>query len=315
MSPLDRRGKALFLSVLFLLPGLACGEDSDPFPDLRDPYLGQKPPSLVPELFAPGIISTDATEGSCAFMADGRLFLFYRRGSGILFTELDKDRWTAPRQVPFGVEGQDGDFIVAPDGRTIFFASGRPVTKKGEPLRDHNIWRTERLASGWTEPVLLDPPVNTDAHESYPSIAADGSLYFFSRREGGLGGADIYRSVLQDGNYAQVGNLGGAINSKEDDLDPFIAPDGSYLVFASDRPGGYGDFDFYISFEGTNGAWLPPLNMGEAFNSPHSEYIFQATLDGRYLFFTSSRTGHRDIYWVDSRILQGLREAALESSS
>jgi Tol biopolymer transport system component len=241
-------------------------------------------------------------------MSDGTVFLFSRRGKGILITELEDHGWTAPRQAPFAMEGHDGDFIIAPDGRTIFFASGRPVSQGGEPLKDHNIWRTERTTSGWTKPELLGSAVNTDAHESYPSLSNAWTLYYFGRGAGGLGQSDIYRAELVDGKYEQIHNLGGMINTEHHEVDPFIAPDESYLIFASDRPGGYGSDDFYISFRGPDGKWMPPMNMGDTINSPHTEYIVNVTPDGKYLFFTSDKSGNRDIYWVDAKILDELRE-------
>jgi hypothetical protein len=294
---------ALWIVASLFLVGLSPQKD---FPAPKGPYLGQKPPGLVPEVFAPGIISTDAGEGCSGFMDNGKAFLFSRRGKGILFTELKRGRWTPPAKVSFAKPGQDGDFIVAPDGKTVYFASGRPVSGGSQPLRDHNIWKTVRTESGWTEPEPLPAPVNTGAHESYPALSKDGTLYFFSRREGGFGQSDLYKSEIVNGRYTEVANLGAVFNTEHHEVDPFIAPDESYLIFASDRPGGYGSDDFYICFKGTDGQWLPPRNMGDKINSAHTEYIINVTLDGKYLFFTSNKSGNRDIYWVDAGIIERL---------
>ncbi len=284
---------------------------SDDFPVLKGPYFGQQPPGLEPEVFAPGVISTEAGEGCSGFMSDGKLFLFARRGRGILLTELTNGAWTRPEEAGFSLRGQDGDFIIAPDDQTVLFASGRPVEKGGSSLRDHNIWKTVRTSSGWKEPELLASPVNTDAHESYPSLSADGTLYFFSRREGGFGQSDIYLSEPVNGRYEEVVNLGNIINTEHHEVDPFIAPDESYLIFASDRPGGYGSDDFYICFKSSDAEWLPPMNMGDQINSRHTEYIVNVTLDGKYLFFTSDKNGSRDVFWVDREVIDALKTKLL----
>ena len=295
----------LFLS--FFLQG-----QEDPFSSLEGPYLGQRPPGLEPEVFAPEIISTEVGEGCSGFMSDGKLFLFARRGRGILFTELRGGAWTTPKEAGFSSKYQDADFIIAPGGKTVFFASGRPVEEGGPSLRDHNIWKTARTSSGWTEPELLANPVNTDAHESYPSLSAGGTLYFFSRREGGFGQSDLYRSELSNGGYEDVINLGASINTEHHEVDPFVAPDESYLIFASDRPGGHGSDDFYVCFKGSDGEWLAPMNMGDKINSPYTEYIVNVTLDGKYLFYTSDKNGSRDIFWVDHKVIDELKAELLK---
>lgn len=100
----------------------------------------------------------------------------------------------------------------------------------------------EKTATGqpaWGAPKHLDAPINTKAQEFYPSVTADGTLYFSSTREGGKGRGDIWRARLVDGRYSEPENLGEAINSQFSEGDPFIAPDESYLVFVSyGRPDG-----------------------------------------------------------------------------
>lgn len=296
--------------VVLCIPSLIVFGQDPSFPVLRGPYLGQKPPGMTPEVFAPGIISTQATEGGSPFSRDGRTFLFARAGSaedGILIMELKEGVWSRPRLASFSAGEHDWDFTLSPDGNTVFVASGRPIRDGGPPVQNHRIWVSERTDGTWSEPHLLPSPVNSGHHDSYPSVTDDGTLYFFSRRDAGLGSADIYRSMRVNGQYAEVHNIGEPVNSQHADLDPFIAPDESYIVFCSNRPGGYGTADLYVAFRQADGSWTEPVNMGEQVNSPFQEYIPAVTPDGRYFFFTSNKSGNRDIYWVDARIIEDLR--------
>jgi len=298
-----------FLIILSfeILPALP---KPDNFSKLKGPWLGQKPPGMTPEIFAPGIISTDANEGCCCFSKDGRLFLFARGNSdltGILLMEQKDNFWTRPRLAPFSAGTVDWDFMLAPDDKTVFISSGRPIVPGGEVQRDYRIWTSERSDQGWSEPFLLPHPVNTGSHDSYPSVSEIGTLYFFSNRGGGLGAGDIYKSQKIAGKYKSVENLGSTINSEYHEVDAFIAPDESYLIFCSDKPDGFGRADIYISFRTKNGMWSEPVNMGENINTSFSEYIPWVSPDSRYFFFTSNKSGDRDIYWVDAKIIEELK--------
>ena len=74
--------------------------------------------------------------------------------------------------------------------------------------------------TGWAEPIPL--AINSDRFDRWPSVTADGTLYFFSGRDGRLGGYDIYRSEKRNGVYSSVENLGPTINTKADELDPLL---------------------------------------------------------------------------------------------
>jgi len=285
-------------------------KDKSDFPVLKGPYLGQKPPGKTPKIFAPGIISTAANEGCSSFSPDGRLYMFVRARSaldGILMMKQIDGVWQKPRLTSFSAGKYDWDFMLAPDGKTVFVSSGRPTQTGGAPLRDYRIWISERSGKGWSEPRLLPAPVNTGRHDSYPSVTNDRTLYFFSNRSGGLGEGDIYLSRSVNGQYKKVENLGIPINTTYHEVDPFIDPDERYLIFCSDKPDGYGKADIYVAFREKNGSWTQPVNMGEKINTPHSEYIPYVTPDGRYFFFTTNKTGNRDIYWVDAKIIKELK--------
>jgi Tol biopolymer transport system component len=301
----------LILAILFfsILGCTKVQQKSSDFPILRGPYLGQKPPGMIPEIFATGVISTESfTEGGCAFTLDAELFLFNRRlpheaHSNIYVTELKDGIWTTPSPAPFNSKYADWDYHFAPDGRTFYFTSKRPLSETGEPSQYGQIWVTQLNAAGWTPPRMLEYPINTtDSHNIYPSVTREGTLYFFSRRDGGFGERDVYSAKLTDGKYREVKNLGEDINTEYAEYDLYVAPDESYIIFSSDRPGGYGEYnDVYIAFRKNESSWTEPENLGREFRDSGVSCV---TLDGKFIFFTTGRTGKSDIYWVDAKIIE-----------
>jgi hypothetical protein len=311
-----KRARGLVLATLALTFGFAAalvggswlvGQDRPPFPRLRGPYLGQTPPGLTPEPFAPGIITTDAEEGSSGFALNGTVFLFQKfldRRCHTYVTRLKGGTWTAPELIPFWeTMAENGDFAVSSDDRTLLYQ----VRTGAGPTTLSHIWRAEITPAGWDEPAALPAPVNTAYFESYASDTSDGTLYFFSGRPGGKGRFDLYASAFRDGGYADPVNL-EALNTAYDEWDPFVAPDESYLIFCSTKPGGSGRDDIYISFRGEDGRWGPPVNLGPEINSAGSENRPWVTRDGKYFFFTSTRHGSRDVFWVRAEYLDRFKK-------
>lgn len=285
----------ILLAIILIITGFA---QQDDFPILRGPYLGQKPPGMTPEIFAPGIVSTDQGEFNAAFSPDGREFYFSVNEPGgretMRFMIFEDDRWTPPLPVPFISSQNDCDPIFSHDGNRLYFISTRPK-KDRAGSRNWDIWYVEKRNSGWSDPINAGPPVNSDGDEYYVSLTKDGTIYFASNRPGGLGSFDIYRSRFIEGQYATPENLGAAINSKFLEHDPFISPDESYLLFTSvDRPGGFGTGDLYISTLRKDGTWAEAKNLGKTFNTNGYDFCPIVSPDGKYFFFT--REG--DIYWV-----------------
>lgn len=279
-------------------------------PQLKGPYLGQTPPGETPELFAPGVVCTDANEGCVSFSRDGNLFLFTRGGDlnpGIMMMEQTDGIWTQPKLASFSAGKTDWDFMLAPDDSTVFVSSGRPEKNGEEPLRNYRIWVSQRTGNKWSVPRMLPAPVNSGQHDSYPAITSDGTLYFFSRRSGGMGEGDIYMARRINGKYPEVKNLGTPINTEYHEVDPYISPDESYMIFCSMKPGGYGHADIYITYRQPDGSWSDPKNMGDKINSKYAEYIPYVSPDGKYFFFTTNKSGQRDIYWMSSGIIRKLR--------
>ncbi|MCP5106099.1 MAG: hypothetical protein GY950_22125, partial [bacterium] len=277
-------------------------------PVLKGEYLGQPKPGLVPVLFAPGFVSTEHRQLNAVFTADGKEFYFSvskpNTPFAIMVTKQVNGQWSTPAVIPFGGKHSDVDHSISPDGKRFFFCSRRPVNVDDKPKKDHDFWVAERINKDWSEPRHLGFEVNTDKEDYYPVVTRDGTLYFSSQREG-EGTNNIYHSRLKDGKYTKADKLGEAVNTEYREFDPFIAPDESFLIFASERPDGYGASDLYISFRKEDGAWAKAKNMGEGINSSGPDFTPMLSPDGKYLFFTSGRGGVNDIYWVDAKIIKG----------
>ncbi len=287
------------------------------FPVLEGDYLGQTPPTDKPLLFAPGIIcSIWGLHSTAVFSPDGSevywapMMTFpgeiYSRG-GLLMMKRIEGRWTAPEWAPFsGPDGEDDVPFFSADGKTLYFMSQRPLP--GETgSGSERIWSVRRTANGWSEPRPLDPNVNS-LHKHWEfSLDLAGNVYFAGNSPGGLGMNDIYEARITKGGYEKPVNLGRPVNSEAGEESPFIAPDGSYLLFSR-------RYDLWASFRGKDGAWSEPVNLGPGVNSPSIELCPVVTADGKYLFFLSQRDGESHAYWVSAKVLDDLKAKALGAS-
>lgn len=249
-------------------------------------------PLTAPRLFAEGIVSTGHYDSHPAFTPDGRTLYFLRSTPSfdlwtILVTRFGNGKWRTPEVASFSGRYSDADPFVTPDGSRLWFISNRPVAGKAQP--DLDVWYVDRTGEGWGEPKNPGPPINSPGNEWYPTIAANGTIYFGSDREGGKGRTDIYRCRWAEGKYSEAENLGEPINSTFNEFEALVAPDESYLILmAGGRPGARGGFDLYVSHQ-KSGKWTEPVNLGDAINSAANEYSPAISPDGRYFFWTSAR--------------------------
>lgn len=219
-------------------------------------------------------------------------------------------RWTAPEVASFSRDFSNVDLAISYDGKRVFFGSTRPRPGETE-IREgvFDMWFADRTETGWGEEQYLGPVVNSGKSQIYPTVTRDGTLYFQAVREGGYGKADIYRSRLIDGVYQTPENLGPVINSENYEGDVFVADDESYLIVSVyGRTDGFGEGDLYISFRDLAGSWSPLKNMGGAINSDKRDFCPMVSPDGKYFFFSSKRAGEGDIFWVDAKVIDALRD-------
>ena len=283
---------------------------------LRGPYLGQEPPGMEPEVFAPGVVSTTADEVNSVFTPDGREFYFSAfipgHGYTIMVMKQTGSGWGRMAVAPFSGKYSEVDIFISPDGTQGFFISKRPYRENQDRSSGYQIWAMDRIEGAWTNTRHLGPNVNPGSRQLYPSVSRNGTLYFSSNC-GGFGKMDFFKSEFVDGQYAKSENLGDAINTRYDESDALIAPDESFLIFTSSgRPDGYGSGDLYISFRWASGSWTKAVNMGERLNTASSEFCPILSPDGKYFFFTSGRGGSDDIYWVDAAIIEAYKPEDLK---
>jgi ankyrin repeat protein len=290
----------------------ASGASRDPleFPTLEGAYLGQRPPGDTPEVFALGIVSSIwGLHSSVAFSPDGSTALWtpmvvrpgaiYSTGVIYMITR-ENNRWTAPRIAPFSGKFDDDVPFFAPDGKKLYFISNCPLP--GNPRSGkERIWVMDKIPNGWSEPKPIDSAVNDRQLHWQFSVDPRGSIYFSTSSPEGFGRGDIYVSLLDRGAYTAPKNLGPAVNTEKEEATPFIAPDGSYLIFQR-------SLDLYISYSQEDGTWTAAQSLGAPINTPGNELCPLVSPDGKYLFFISTRGGKNQVFWVDAGFIERLRQ-------
>jgi hypothetical protein len=264
---------------------------------LEGSYLGQTPPGLTPEPFAPGIVTTIGWEYGAIFTPDMKEFYFLRNNE-----ETDKHELVVYQnknnQWHFsGVSPREGQPIIAPDGKTMHL--GRRYK--------------ERTAAGWSERKSLGAPFDETLIMRL-SASSKGTYFFDEVVEDGEGGYDdgpIQSSRLVGGKHDEPKPLSKEINSGKMNSHPFIAPDESYIIWDSERVEGFGDGDIYISYKQEDGSWGKAINMGDKINTKAWDAAASVTPDGKFLFFNrnvgTEDNQNIDIFWVDAQIIEDLR--------
>ncbi len=275
-----------FLCVL-IASGHCYGQDDLTLP--RGPYLGQKPPSSTPEVFAPGLVSKEHKDLSGFFSPDMKSFYFTRMDNKteqwrLVVFKSENNQWRESVVGP-----RVGRPIISPDGKTMH-------------LGKKYMNRTE---TGWSQVKSLGPMFDRDDWGIMRLSASSNGTYVFDDYKGN----DVLRiSTLKDGIRQQPKLLGKQINTGKFNAHPFIAADGSYLIWDGERDSGYGDSDLYISFRQQNGSWGAAINLGDKINTSVWEGGAYVTPDEKYLFFNRAIAPENvDIFWVDAQIIEHLR--------
>ena len=306
--------KLIFVIPMFILiTDFGSSKSTVSSQSLSGKYLGQEPPVMKAEIFAQGIISTDSFEHSSPnFSPDGNEIywtqLTAEHGSEAIVKFVTKINgvWSSPQKATF-LGGYDDMYpTFSHDGNKIYFSSGRAKENKKEIAKERGIWFIEKAMDGWSEPAYI----GFDSLDIYGlSVASNGNIYFMAKRSDTPRLYDLYISEINNGKYNSYEKLKEPINTEHYEDCPFISPDESYLIFESNRPGGYGGTDLYITLNKGNNNWSEPVNLGGEINSSFPERFASLTRDGKYFFFGSDRNGNFDIYWIDTKIINELKDS------
>lgn len=177
--------------------------------------------------------------------------------------------------------------VVSPDGKAIVYMTSM---KFYDAIMFSRFMRNE-----WTPPVNITPELQSDGDHYVSCLTADNTMMLLSKDDNI--NSDIWMSRFDGMRWEPARKLKKEINTKYWEAHGFITEDGSTLIFASDRPGGFGGLDLYTSKLGTDGEWGIPVNMGPEINSPFNEDRPFLINGGKTLFFASQ--GHRNMGGYD----------------
>jgi outer membrane protein OmpA-like peptidoglycan-associated protein/Tol biopolymer transport system component len=220
----------------------------------------------------------------------------------IWFSEKVGDTWSSARRLSEVLNRDQYNTIlsISPDGQTILL-KGAYVNGTYE-TRGFSI--SNKTTGGWSVPVKVDIPgyeQMSKGKNEYAYLSMDGKaiLLAFSRKKNSEDD-DLYVSFYEDGRWSRPMDLGESINTKYSETTPFLSADGKTLYFSSDRPGGQGSQDIYLTrrLDDTWQNWRKPQNLGSPINTEEYDAYYSIAAKGDYAYFMSGKAslGKKDIF-------------------
>ncbi|MFC2121989.1 hypothetical protein ACFLTI_10390, partial [Bacteroidota bacterium] len=272
---------------------------SDSFDNSSLVYLGQTPPGVIPERFPPDYLLANeewSWHGSPVFSPNGDEMFFVKFYSDQFHMEMNymkvvENEWTYPATPSFVLsQYNDNCPILSITGDTLYFRSNRP---------GGYFFMTTRYNEEWSDPVALQIPIPAESIIGWQfAITKNNDVYFRILN-------DIYCAKFINGEYQTPEMLSDAINTDYNEFSPYVDPDDNYILFSSNKPGGYGFNDIYFSKRDINGNWTRAVNLGREINTSSEEAGAIISYDNLYLFYTTQQSSDTDYnsYWVDIRAL------------
>lgn len=235
-----------------------------------------------PKVFLQEGVATPNNESVATFMPDGKT-VFFADGQTICFSKLDNGKWGKPATAPFSGHWKDWDPALRPDGKRLIFVSTRPLEgmPQDTPRKNAHLWYVDHLSGNqWSTPKHFEAPVNLEGFNDFgPSISSLGSICFCSRGRDGTKGMRGYYLKWQGDHYEQPILL--ALNGDSEIYDPFIAPDESYIMYASNG-------ELYISYRSGEG-WAQGQKLGPQVNNGNGNGDPFVSPDGKMLYYSQDK--------------------------
>lgn len=171
------------------------------------------------------------------------------------------------------------------DGSTLIFT--RSSNQEGS--RNEDFYLSYHDTDKWTFAESIGEPINTAQNEGAQCITADGKTLYFTAcsRSDSYGRCDLYTSEFVDGYWSQPVNLGSNVNTENWESQPAISSDGRQLFFVSNRPGGIGKKDIWVTYKNNKGNWTKAKNLGKDINTSKDDVSPFLHWDNQTLYFSS----------------------------
>lgn len=260
---------------------------------LSNSYLGQKTPGVIPELFAPGIISSkDYVESNCLVWDNGNHILVFRIGIGKLETFTTGDTWDSLKLTSeWG--GPTLLHAISPNGNVMYY-NYFGDTPNGAKHKSAIIFKKEKSDGKWSDNIDLQ------ITGMWPSVDLSENLYYTTRINGF---SCIAKRLYNNGSYLDEEILQFPNPEKIEFMHPCIAYDGSsYIIMDAERSPHENGCELYVSFKKKDESWTKPQNMGD-YIPLKGAAMARLSSDGKYIFFQAEG----DIYWVSSKIIEELK--------
>jgi Tol biopolymer transport system component len=302
--------KLLILTIIISLNSIYAQENNEKetyFTRIEDLYLGQKPPGLTPEVFAPGIISIEGRYEHGISFSPNLQEVYYSANikdedPSIYFSKLIRKNWTNPKKANFtkGLKVGEMHPFINPTDDKIFFTAHDQFTLP-EHKESVKIWVVNRQGNGWSKAKQLYSPINKD-FVFYANQAKNGDLYYTN-----VSKWKMYYAPNKKGKYPEVHEVG-----IESGLHGFISPTQDYIVVNKrNKKDKQRKSDIYVYFKKKDNTWSKPINLGSKVNSNFGETCPSITPDGKYLFFSryNEEGGLSNFYWVSTKVISKLKTA------
>ena len=296
--------KSIIAAIVLIISTMGCTAQNEKkeadFTELKGLYLGQKPPGMTLEIFAPGVISRDDYfEHSAAVFSPDLSEVYWsvkpdeERNFKIYFMKMINGIWAKQQPASFNGAKDNGNPTFSSDGKKLFFDS------------DGDIFFVKKEGDTWTKAIKISSVINTTATESVQSITENGSIYFsrFNPNAKIRGNAhDMYVSKVVNGKYSKPEKLDENINSIEQEYAISLAPDERYMIIEETKDNRL--CELYISYKMTENNWskrmLLPIAWGRFPSvSPDEKYLFFMTRDA--------------IYWIDAKFIVKFKKEQIKT--
>jgi hypothetical protein len=291
---------------------VSCTQTETHFLDTKDAYFGLTPPGLIPEVFAPGIVSDSTWAEHCQVAVSPKGDEIYwsawtgayktedgsKNTEQIFYSKFENGKWSKPALAEFvknNPYGLNGGPSFSPDGEKIFFYQ----TKSPWVSSDMNTYYVEKTNGKWGDkPINIGQPYNEGSQNYSPIFTKKGNAYKnlwgkISKYTYENDKFTLTDSIVIHKDFRQAWNF-------------YMSPNEDYIIFADRHEGGYGDIDLYISFKTNDENWGYPINMGAKINTELRERFPMVSPDGKYLFFMR-HTETQDIFWVSTEVINELK--------